>query len=261
MKNITTAIAAVTAGLLAITSCSDKTGEPGFDTVSYAEIISENNNKLDLDYRFEFISEFGDKEVLAKIQRSMTADFFGEDYLKETPEASAEAYRDSMIADFGQEVADFRNGFPDAYPWDWQQKIRSHTDIVNGRVLVYTVENSSYMGGAHGMETVSYSNYDLRTGDRLTLDDLFTPEGAVSLTDKIHGQILKDHGAADWEELMNSNCYWAKEEVGTTENFALSATHITFLYNPYDIACYAQGRTKVKLALDELDGFNAKAVR
>lgn len=32
------------------------------------------------------------------------------------------------------------------------------------------------MGGAHGLETKLCSNYDLTTGEKLTLNDLFTPK-------------------------------------------------------------------------------------
>jgi hypothetical protein len=110
------------------------------------------------------------------------------------------------------------------------------------------------------METVSYANYDLETGDRLTLDDLFTPEGKAALTERIHAQILADHNAVDWPELSENNCYVAPEEIAPTENFELSADYITFHYNPYDIACYAQGATVVKLPLADLAGFRSDII-
>lgn len=244
----------------ALAACSQNGNTPEFSTVDQSETIRSGDNTFEIDYRFEYLSGLDNADVLKKIQNSMITDFFGEEYLRETPEASAKAYYDSAVTKFNGDLDEFQSSFPDAYPWDWFQKIRSHKEIVNEKVLVYTVERAEYMGGAHGMETVEYANYDLETGDRLTLDDIFSPEGKADLAGKIHEQILRDHAHENWQQLMDNSCYFAKEEVLPTENFELSDTHITFMYNPYDIACYAQGRTKVKLALDGLAGFNAKAI-
>lgn len=67
-----------------------------------------------------------------------------------------------------------------------------------------------------------------------------------------------DHGLNDWDSLRSKSCYSAQEEIKPTENFELSDTHIIFYYNPYDIACYAQGATEVKLAFENLTGFRKK---
>lgn len=244
----------------AMAACSQKGSAPEFSTVNQSETLRFGENTFEIDYRFDYLSGLDNAGALKKIQNSMVSDFFGQDYLKETPDASAKAFYDAVVADFNNDLSDFQEAFPDAHPREWFLKIRSHNEVLNDKVAVYTIERAEYMGGAHGMETVEYSNYDLETGDRLTLDDLFSPEGKAALAGKIHEQILRDHARENWQQLMDNSCYFAKEEVLPTENFELSDTHITFMYNPYDIACYAQGRTKVKLALDGLAGFNAKAI-
>lgn len=247
------AILAACAVMFAAASCMKKTSGPAFGTISDSEIVRQDDRRLELDYHFEFLSDYSDKAVLAKIQRAMTADFLGEDYVVGSPEASVKAYRDSL-------VNGFVGSYPDDYRWDGFDKIRSYTHVLSNRVIVYTVEDAYYMGGAHGMETTAYSNYDLRTGERLTLGDLFTPEGIAALEERIVARILKDHGVSDWDALMEESCYFAQEEIEPTENFKLSEEFITFFYNPYEIACYAQGYTKVKLPLGELAGFRKEMI-
>lgn len=251
MKNFTTALFAVCAAALALTSCQQKSDKPEFTAIEKNEMFREGPASFDLDYRFEYLSWYSDEAVAAKIRTAMTADFFGEEYVKPNLMESSAAF-DQAIAD--QYVKSASGDFE----WSGFMKIRSHKDVVNDRIVAYTVEHSEYMGGAHGMETIMYYNYDLRTGDRLALDDVFTPQGKAALADRIREQILKDHGKDNWDELGEESCYFSADQVQPTENFLLSAEHITFMYNPYDIACYAQGRTKVKLPLGGLDGFNSE---
>lgn len=233
--------------------CSCMRTQPAFDTISDSETVHWKDKRFDLDYRFEYLSDYRDKDVLQKIQRSMSVDFFGEDYLRDTPAATAEYFRESSLGDYRESVSD-------EHSWDGFIKIRSHADLLAGRIVVYTVESATYMGGAHGMETTDYSNYDLRTGERLTLGDLFTPEGKAALPEIIRERILDNLGYPNWGTLMDSTCYYAAAEIRPTENFKLSESHITFMYNPYEIACYAQGHTEVKLSLDRLDGFRKEAI-
>lgn len=253
MKKITKTLIAVCLGAFALTSCQQKPDKPEFDSIVRAETYRTDDKSFELDYRFEYLSWYKDQNVAAKIRTSMTADFFGAEYAAADPMESSEKFDLAASEMYDQAISG-------DYKWNGFTKIRSHHNVLNDRVVVYTIEHSEYLGGAHGMETVVYSNYDLRTGDKLTLDDVFTPEGKAALTERIHAQILKDHNAKDWDWLMEESCYFAKVEVVPTENFELTETHITFQYNPYDIACYAQGRTKVKLAYSDLAGFNSDVI-
>jgi hypothetical protein len=65
---------------------------------------------------------------------------------------------------------------------------------------------------------------------------------------------------ATWEELITRDCFNPADQVVPTENFILSATDITFVYNPYDIACYAAGATRVTLPTANLSGFRPEVL-
>lgn len=130
------------------------------------------------------------------------------------------------------------------------RKISTRVEVISDTIVVYTTQRQEYMGGAHGMETTEYANYDLKTGKRLTLNDLFTAEEKTALAEKIRAQILEQNGVSTWDELIEKTCYLTQGEVLPTENFKLSESTITFRYNPYDIACYAQDGTEVEVALN-----------
>ncbi len=248
MKNFTITFFAVCAAAVALTSCQQKSDKPEFASIDKSEMFRTGDGTFELDYRFEYLSWYPNDSVEIKIRTAMIADFFGEEYVKTNPMESSLAF-DRSIAGM------YVNSEPGDHMWSGFTKKRSHKDVLNDRIVAYTIEHSEYMGGAHGMETVMYYNYDLRTGDRLTLDDVFSPDGKAALADKIRTEILEEHQKDNWEELNEENCYFSIDSIQPTENFLLSKEHITFMYNPYDIACYAQGRTKVMLPLNGLDGF------
>ncbi len=253
MKKLTTALLAVCAAAVALTSCRERSDNPEFASIDKNETFREGDGTFELDYLFEYLSWYSDNEVEAKIRTAMIADFFGDEYVRVNPIESATAF-DQGIADM------YVSDDPAGHKWSGFLKIRSHRDVLNERIVAYTVERQEYMGGAHGMETVMYYNYDLRTGDRLTLDVVFTPEGKAALAERIRVRILEEHQKDNWEELNEEGCFFAADSVQATENFLLSNEHITFMYNPYDIACFAQGRTEVKLPLDRLEGFKKEVL-
>jgi hypothetical protein len=250
MKNFIKTIVTLcaVAAVFALASCKPKTAAPQFATIEKAETLRAGQGSMELDYRFEYLSGYSGEAVASKIRTAMTADFFGNDYAGTDPAESAKAFEQAVSKQYTDSVSGGRG-------WNGYVKIRSHRDVIRDCILAYTVERAEYTGGAHGLETTMYYNYDLRTGARLTLDDVFTPHGKDALAGTIRARILKEYGKTSWNELAAEYCYMDAAKVLPTENFLLSADQITFMYNPYDIACYAQGSTKVRLPLAGLDGF------
>ncbi|MDR2890163.1 MAG: DUF3298 and DUF4163 domain-containing protein [Alistipes sp.] len=251
---------AAIAGLTAVTSCAPD-AVPEMAVVEKTESIASGENSFDMDYRFEYLAAYGDNdEVARKIRQGQIVDFFGsvmvealgtDEFMNDPVEAAA-AFDEFNRMGYVAAAAEF--------PFDGFMSARSWTEIVNERILAYTVEEASYTGGAHGMEFTKYSNYDLQTGHRLALADLFSPEGLAALPGVIAGRILEDNGETDWQALAAKTCYCDQGDVYASENFLLASDRITFFYNPYDISCYAQGPTKVEVELEGLEGFRDEMV-
>ncbi len=251
VKIFATAAVALTAAAL-IVSCKSKTAAPPvpptFNTLTENRHMAASAGNFELSYNFEYISEYSDPTVLEKIRSAMTTDFFGSEYTRADVAASAAAFNEAKITDHGTQPGG-------EFKWDGYLKLHSKASVVKDRIISYTIQRSEDTGGAHVMDTEDNVNYDLTTGNRLTLNDLFTPEGKAALGDAVRAQILKDKGVATWQELVDRDCFNAADAVTLPgENFSLTATAITFVYNPYDIACYAAGSTRVTLPLANLQG-------
>ena len=109
---------------------------------------------------------------------------------------------------------------------------------MNQRTFAYSVTVSSYQPyAAHGMYTTEYINYDLREGRIFRLDELVTAEGLEKLPD-----------------MLRKTARGMRNFVGPTDLTALPADNnfyvdlsgnLIFVYQPYEIASYAQGIIEV----------------
>ena len=94
----------------------------------------------------------------------------------------------------------------------------------------YRYTKFDYTGGAH---SITYTKVGtLYLGKRLHLADL--PE--LDKIEKLFHRAVKSHKYFD-----SINAYNGGKEVKMTENFYIDAKGIHFIYDPYEINCYAAG--------------------
>ena len=108
--------------------------------------------------------------------------------------------------------------------------------------LSYRATEYQYTGGAHGFTLVRVGTIDRKTGRKYKLADI-VPEGR-------HGELLRRvrEDIAIRHYKAKSYAEWrARKEIAffdeplLTENFYFDDKTIHFVYNQYEIACYADG--------------------
>lgn len=122
--------------------------------------------------------------------------------------------------------------------------------------LVMESFNASYTGGAHGNYGSSYTNIDLQGRRQWSIMDMVTDTAALR-------PILNDAALAyfslkpgeQMEQRMLVN------EVPPTSNVYLTATGLTFVYNPYEIASYADGQIALFIPYKKLMPFLTPAFK
>lgn len=117
----------------------------------------------------------------------------------------------------------------------------------------YTISSESYSGGAHGDYAEILLNFDPASGHEIRLCDIFAPNFEEPLSTALIQALGRQLGATTPEQI-NDKGYFNISELFPTENFLLAADSIIFLYNPYEIAPYSTGETRIALGYDELRG-------
>lgn len=147
---------------------------------------------------------------------------------------------------------------------------RHHNE--NSKVIVYFNENFlivestsyTYEGGAHGYYGRTYINYDLDRTQNIDLDkfkSLFhvSSSDLTRLINKNARQLFGIGDDARYEDI-ESDCLNV-DSIHLTDNFYLCKKGIVFVYNPYEIACYASGIIKILVPWSDLqDGITKEGI-
>ena len=124
--------------------------------------------------------------------------------------------------------------------WDKSSKyeiICRDADKVSYRATEY-----QYTGGAHGYTSVQVGTVDRKTGRKYRLADIVPENRRNELLQKVREYIaIRRYEAKSYAEwrAREENAFF--DEPKLTENFYFDDRAIHFIYNQYEIACYADG--------------------
>lgn len=103
-------------------------------------------------------------------------------------------------------------------------------------ILSLTIENYVDLGGAHGMPTILTYNYNSKTGEKLTLGDLF--KDGFNYTSFLNNEIKKDIS-------KNKDLYFSGNDgfkgIKEDQDFYITSDGLVIVFQVYEIAPYASG--------------------
>ncbi len=118
----------------------------------------------------------------------------------------------------------------------------------NGLLVVENFD-AGYSGGAHGNYAASYLNLDWKEQQNWQLTDIFNRNDTASLIPLLDAQARKYTGIKNNQAISE---YLFVYHVPITTNFFIGTKGITFVYNPYEIASYADGQIFLYLTFETL---------
>lgn len=116
--------------------------------------------------------------------------------------------------------------------------VKGDVAALTSEYISYGVTLSAYYPrAAHGMYTTQYVTYSATAGKVVTLDELFTQEGLAALP-----AILRNRANSMKGYIGETNV----NELPSGNNFYINTNgEIVFVYQPYEVASYAQGRISI----------------
>lgn len=161
--------------------------------------------------------------------------------------------RDTLFTGYRAEVAEIVKTMPaDERPsatLNHEEQTSTQVLYQGGDLLSLGFFTYSYSGGAHGMNTTTGASYDLRTGRRLRYDDIFRPAAQAQLPGLLAQAVRPLVDLKPGEPL--DKALFVKQ-MPVTRNVFLTAGGVEFIYQPYEIASYAQGEVRVFLPLAQV---------
>lgn len=174
-----------------------------------------------------------------------------------TVQQAAEAFANQYTTDYKRTLAPLyqedRNDAAKHAWYEYHYEIR--TETAAGRddnTVVYLVHLDFYEGGAHGIQQLLAMNFDAETGQPLMLESVFVSGYEQPLSQKLLEKLM-DIADVSTEKELTDKGYLYSMDMFPSQNFILGEDGITFIYNPYEIAPYAMGKTEITLSYGEIE--------
>lgn len=133
---------------------------------------------------------------------------------------------------------------------NWEESITGNFMPQSHNIISYKIEKYTYTGGAHGMPVEKYLNFRAGSYEEIDEDDIFKDNSEDVLTAALTAKAQAHLTNSDGVSTLYVN------QVEPCDNFFVSNEGITFVYNPYEIAPYSEGKIELTLSWDELKALN-----
>lgn len=244
-------------------SCKQKTikTEEKDYAKKYFLVSDTSKGSLKVEIQIEIPVGFENKTILDSIRKTIITNLFREEYVSHS--------NDSIVEQFSNELAlDYRlNNAPmvslldsgSVYSFNNEHILSGFSLLSDKNIYAYGIERYVFMGGAHGLETRNYLNFNLKTGKVITENDLFVADYKNKLAELIKKRIIEE--SREYKEEKNSEPilnledtdFWT-DSIKPNGNFYITDESINYVFNPYEIAPFYLGQTEVRIPFDRLAG-------
>lgn len=153
---------------------------------------------------------------------------------------------DAMFEEFAAEERAFREEFPE-FEMSWSVERTVSIPFADGRVVSLLLDEYSYLGGAHPNTMQLYRSYDLRTGEPVSLNAIFSPAALAELERLAEAAFRRARGVPPGASLEEEGFWFEGGQFSLNDNWAIVDGGLLFYYNSYEVASYAAGPTEVRL--------------
>ena len=223
--------------------------------------LSKDTTKgaLSVDIEVEIPVSFANKEVLKSIRSTIITNLFGQEYTSQVNDSLVLLFTKNLYADYRENNEPLLSELDSAnlYSFNNEHVVSGFSLLSDKKIYVYGIERYIYMGGAHGLETRNYFNFDLKTGNLITEKDLFKSNYQAELSEIIKMRIVEEskemNETKETEPILSleDTDFWS-DSIKPNGNFYITDESINFVFNPYEIAPYYMGQTEVSIPFNRL---------
>lgn len=164
--------------------------------------------------------------------------------------SSIDSLAQALIADYDRYIEEAREYAGFVMPWEITMEGKVlHRDSA---VVSVAIDTYSYMGGAHPNYWTSFKNFVPSTGTPLSIDDIALDRR--KLTALAEQAFRREKQLRPNQDLDKAGYWFGNNRFGLPDNFAFTEKGLVFVYNPYEIASYAEGPTELLLPYADLRG-------
>ncbi|MDG5490509.1 DUF3298 and DUF4163 domain-containing protein [Psychroserpens sp. SPM9] len=225
--------------LITLISCNKET------KIEFSETHIETSEHADISMNFPKAE--GTEEIARKINTTLETYIVNQTNLGES--TASDLTIPDAIAKFNYDYNSFKNDFPDTSQ-KWEAFIDGEVTHRSPELICIAINSYLDTGGAHGNTNVRFFNFNPQTGKLYQTKDLI---GNIKGFSEVVEQKLKDEINKNSEASMTDEFFGKDFQLPETIGF--SDEGVIILYNPYEIASYAQGILEFTIPFEDLNSF------
>lgn len=159
---------------------------------------------------------------------------------------------DDGIANFITAYRQSKSEFPDLAE-TYEITSTSSVSHDSNTLLSLEMETYSYWGGAHGYGSTTYLNFDKETGEQLDTKHLIKDEQKFkAMAEKM---FRKQQDIPSKGNINETGYFFENDSFSLPENIGFEGDELVLIYNPYEVAAYAEGQIIIKIPKAEAGPF------
>ena len=166
-------------------------------------------------------------------------------------EYQATSIEDAM-ASFGRGYEEVKLMFPDEN-MAWEATVKGDISFENKDILSIALDSYIYTGGAHGYGSTRFLNFNKKTGEELERDELI--KNLQPFEEYAEEQFRRQQNIPMSQPINSTGFMFEQDEFYLSENIGFTIDGLKLLYNPYEVASYADGSIEVILPYEESEKF------
>ena len=144
--------------------------------------------------------------------------------------------------------------FPDeSIPWE--AKIDAEVAYENNDLITIMLNSYIFTGGAHGYGSTRFLNFEKKSGLELGRKDLFKNQG--DFVDFAEERFRMQEKIPNDQSINSTGLMFELDEFYLPENIGFTQSGLKLLYNPYEVASYADGTIEMTIPYGEVEKFLA----
>jgi hypothetical protein len=186
----------------------------------------------------------GSKDVANRINTTLQNYIVNQTNLSEDSLTTASI--EDAVRQFDTEYIRFKTDFPESSQ-KWEAFIDGEVTYRSPEVICIAINSYLDTGGAHGNTNVRFFNFNPQTGSLLKTNDLIADVKGLS-------EIVKQKLKEEIKDYNSEDSFFG-EKFQLPETLGFSDEGIIILYNPYEIASYAQGIIEFTIPYEDVNSF------
>ena len=205
------------------------------------QVTEENQRCVSIKLQYPDIQSAPEPEMRKQLNQKIKALILSSD--NEVQPQSIEQMAYLFMQDYKKETLE--------HPANWNLEKVVEVILNTPQIISFSINESSYTGGAHGAYSQAFLNIDLDIMQSLALSDILLAgyEAELNVTgEKIFRQVKELSRNANLEKAG----YWFERGFALNDNFLITEKGLLFYFNAYDIAPYALGATEILIPYSEI---------